>query len=189
MALDPGSDFHVAPTSPDPKMFSDLHVEHSPLQPPRLSLSLQQTTSTITYRTYRRRWFGLIQLVLLNIIASWDWLTFAPVASSAAAYYAVSPSAINNLSTGKSASHSFSGQGNHLCETNAEWIIEDFQSGSSEVPFANFGTVSFTDCSVVEGGTTVGVNGAQILDIRQNGHVYTSCSTSGSSSVSCTYEG
>jgi hypothetical protein len=25
-----------------------------------------------TYKTYKRRWFGLLQLVLLNIIVSWD---------------------------------------------------------------------------------------------------------------------
>ena len=25
-----------------------------------------------TYRTYKRRWFGLAQLVLLNIVVSWD---------------------------------------------------------------------------------------------------------------------
>lgn len=24
------------------------------------------------YRTYKRRWFGLVQLVLLNIVVSWD---------------------------------------------------------------------------------------------------------------------
>ena len=33
-----------------------------------------------TYRTYKRRWFGVVQLVLLNIVVSWDvrsppWLT------------------------------------------------------------------------------------------------------------------
>ncbi|CCF37013.1 hypothetical protein CH063_08447, partial [Colletotrichum higginsianum] len=28
--------------------------------------------STIEYRTYKRRWFGLAQLTLLNIIVSWD---------------------------------------------------------------------------------------------------------------------
>ncbi|TKW49294.1 Major facilitator superfamily domain-containing protein 7 [Colletotrichum tanaceti] len=55
--------------------------------------------TTIEYRTYKRRWFGLAQLTLLNIIVSWDWLTFAPVASNAAAYYNVSESAINWLST------------------------------------------------------------------------------------------
>jgi hypothetical protein len=26
----------------------------------------------IEYRVYKRRWFGLIQLILLNIIVSWD---------------------------------------------------------------------------------------------------------------------
>ncbi|KAK2049815.1 major facilitator superfamily transporter [Colletotrichum somersetense] len=55
--------------------------------------------ATVEYRTYKRRWFGLAQLTLLNIIVSWDWLTFAPVASHAAAYYDVSESAINWLST------------------------------------------------------------------------------------------
>ncbi|SPO04949.1 related to permease of the major facilitator superfamily [Cephalotrichum gorgonifer] len=52
-----------------------------------------------TYRTYKRRWFGLMQLALLNIIVSWDWLTFAPVSKSAAAYYGVSLTSINWLST------------------------------------------------------------------------------------------
>ncbi|KAK1977136.1 major facilitator superfamily transporter [Colletotrichum cereale] len=55
--------------------------------------------TTVEYRTYKRRWFGLAQLTLLNIVVSWDWLTFAPVASNAAAYYNVSGSAINWLST------------------------------------------------------------------------------------------
>jgi FLVCR family MFS transporter 7 len=29
-------------------------------------------TSTTVYKVYKRRWFGLVQLVLLNIIVSWD---------------------------------------------------------------------------------------------------------------------
>ncbi|KZL64386.1 major facilitator superfamily transporter [Colletotrichum incanum] len=55
--------------------------------------------TTTEYRTYKRRWFGLAQLTLLNIVVSWDWLTFAPVASNAASYYNVSESTINWLST------------------------------------------------------------------------------------------
>ncbi|KAK8069670.1 hypothetical protein PG994_006286 [Apiospora phragmitis] len=54
----------------------------------------------VVYRTYKRRWFGLVQLTLLNIIVSWDWVTFAPISQFAAAYYNVSESAINWLSTG-----------------------------------------------------------------------------------------
>ncbi|OQO11087.1 hypothetical protein B0A48_05342 [Cryoendolithus antarcticus] len=52
------------------------------------------------YRVYKRRFFGLIQLILLNIVVSWDWLTFSPVSDSASQYFGVSESAINWFSTG-----------------------------------------------------------------------------------------
>ncbi|RYP49898.1 hypothetical protein DL768_004434 [Monosporascus sp. mg162] len=52
------------------------------------------------YKVYKRRWFGLLQLTLLNIVVSWDWITFAPVVQHAAAYYRVSESAVNWFSTG-----------------------------------------------------------------------------------------
>ncbi|KAJ4012954.1 hypothetical protein NW752_006224 [Fusarium irregulare] len=60
--------------------------------------SIRQGAST-EYRTYKRRWFGLIQLTLMNIIVSWDWMTYAPVASHAAEYYNVRESTINWIST------------------------------------------------------------------------------------------
>lgn len=94
---------------------------------------------------------------------------------------------LDNLSTGQSVSHSFSGESASLCETNAEWIVEDFSSGSSLVPFADFTTITFTDCSATCDGSTVDTSGAQILDIRQDGEVLTDCSASGSE-VTCTYE-
>ncbi|KAI0011497.1 major facilitator superfamily domain-containing protein [Xylariaceae sp. FL0662B] len=53
----------------------------------------------VVYQVYKRRWFGLVQLTLLNIIVSWDWLTFSPVAPEAAAYYSTSESIINWYST------------------------------------------------------------------------------------------
>ncbi|RDW60515.1 putative cell surface receptor/MFS transporter (FLVCR) [Aspergillus mulundensis] len=52
------------------------------------------------YRVYKRRFWGLAQLVLLNIIVSWDWLTFSAVSTTAAEYFDVSESAVNWLSTG-----------------------------------------------------------------------------------------
>ncbi|KAL7622257.1 hypothetical protein AAE478_007761 [Parahypoxylon ruwenzoriense] len=55
--------------------------------------------SSIIYKVYKRRWFGLVQLTLLNIIVSWDWLTFSPVSQNAAAYYGTTESAINWYST------------------------------------------------------------------------------------------
>ncbi|KAI0878708.1 major facilitator superfamily domain-containing protein [Hypoxylon argillaceum] len=53
----------------------------------------------VVYKVYKRRWFGLVQLTLLNIIVSWDWLTFSPVSQYAAAYYGRSESDINWFST------------------------------------------------------------------------------------------
>ncbi|KAI0553872.1 major facilitator superfamily domain-containing protein [Xylaria curta] len=55
--------------------------------------------SGTAYKVYKRRWFGLAQLTLINIVVSWDWLTFSPVSQYAAAYYGRSESDINWFST------------------------------------------------------------------------------------------
>ncbi|KAK0617330.1 major facilitator superfamily domain-containing protein [Immersiella caudata] len=51
------------------------------------------------YKVYKRRWFGLVQLVLLNIMASWSWLTFSPVATHSARYFGTDETTVNWLST------------------------------------------------------------------------------------------
>jgi len=96
---------------------------------------------------------------------------------------------IKNVSTGTTVTHTFSGEGSEgdLCEYNAEWIVEDFEEGSSLVSFADFGTVEFTGASATDGSGTVGTTGATIIDIEQNSKVLTSCSVPSSSEVLCTY--
>jgi hypothetical protein len=96
---------------------------------------------------------------------------------------------IENVSTGTTVTHTFSDEGSlgDLCEYNAEWIVEDYEEGSSLVSFADFGTVTFTDCSATDGSGTVGTSGATIIDIKQSSEVLTSCSVPSSSEVSCTY--
>ncbi|KAK4457830.1 major facilitator superfamily domain-containing protein [Cladorrhinum samala] len=56
-------------------------------------------TMGVKYKVYKRRWFGLVQLTLLNIIVSWDWLTFSPVANHAAVYFNTTDTTVNWLST------------------------------------------------------------------------------------------
>ncbi|KAL2352366.1 cell surface receptor/MFS transporter [Cryomyces antarcticus] len=51
------------------------------------------------YRVYKRRFFGLMQLVLLNTIISWDWLTFSAVSTTSSQHFGVRESSINWLST------------------------------------------------------------------------------------------
>lgn len=95
---------------------------------------------------------------------------------------------IENTSTGQSVNHNFDGgvQGT-LCETNAEWIVEDFESGGSEVPFANFGTVTFSNAQATTGSGSVGPDGATIMDIKQGDSVLTS-SSADSGSVTVQYQ-
>ncbi|KAK5944404.1 hypothetical protein PMZ80_003685 [Knufia obscura] len=57
------------------------------------------TRSQVKFKVYKRRYFGLFQLVLLNIVVSWDWIALAPVSSTAATYFNTTESVINWLST------------------------------------------------------------------------------------------
>ncbi|EED17347.1 aspergillopepsin, putative [Talaromyces stipitatus ATCC 10500] len=86
---------------------------------------------------------------------------------------------VENVSTGRTVTHSFSGESDRLCEYNAEWIVEDFEEGDSLVPFANFGTVTFTNAVATHNGAGVGTSGATIIDIEQDSGVLTSVSASG----------
>ena len=87
---------------------------------------------------------------------------------------------IKNNSNGKSVSKSISSS-SALCEQDAEWIVEDFEEGGGLVPFANFGTVTFTGASAKTASGSTGPSGANIIDIQQGSTVLTSVSTSGSS--------
>ncbi|KAH9931596.1 peptidase A4 family-domain-containing protein [Fomitopsis serialis] len=113
--------------------------------------------------------------------SSGDTVKLTVTASSTTAGKAV----IENVSTGKTVSKSITSS-SALCEENAEWIVEDYEEGSSLVPFADFGTVTFTGASASTGSGSTGPSGATIIDIKQNNKVLTSVST-GSSSVTVKY--
>ncbi|XP_043370180.1 solute carrier family 49 member A3 isoform X2 [Dermochelys coriacea] len=52
----------------------------------------------VLFRSYRRRWFLLVVVCLLNCSNAMLWLTFAPVADKTAAYFHISMDTINWLS-------------------------------------------------------------------------------------------
>lgn len=89
---------------------------------------------------------------------------------------------IDNVSTGKSVSHEFTGklQG-ELCQINAEWVVEDFSMGGMLVPFANFGSVTFSGAEATSGGKTVGPADAVLIDIKSYGDIITSSSVTNDS--------
>lgn len=53
-------------------MFTDVHIEQLRTQSSGEQTGDVEVHDATVYRTYKRRWFGLLQLVLLNIIVSWD---------------------------------------------------------------------------------------------------------------------
>ena len=69
---------------------------------------------------------------------------------------------------------------------NAEWIVEDFDSGGSQVQFANFGSVQFTNTAASTAQQAVSVSSAQVIDIKSGNTVLTDVSI-GSNSVSIKY--
>ncbi|KAK1980084.1 peptidase A4 family protein [Colletotrichum cereale] len=89
---------------------------------------------------------------------------------------------LENLTTGKKVTHSFSSTPSTLCETNAEWIVEAFQENGGQVTLADFGTVTFTGAAASGSGGSVTPAGADIIDIspNQGRSVLASASTSGS---------
>ena len=101
-----------------------------------------------------------------------------------------------NESTGKSASHNFSGE-LPLCQNSAEWIVEDFTVKSADgTPkldnFARFNDLAFANASYVHtDGKMVGdVQQATMVDMVQGPQGETTlvgCETAGADVVHCQY--
>ncbi|CAZ86172.1 unnamed protein product [Tuber melanosporum] len=54
----------------------------------------------VEYRVYKERWFGLAGLMLMNIVISWGWLTYAPVSDKTQIWFGLdSQTPVNWLST------------------------------------------------------------------------------------------
>jgi DNA-binding beta-propeller fold protein YncE len=64
-----------------------------------------------------------------------------------------------------------------LCQQDAEWIVEDFEENGSPVPFADFGTVTFTGATAQTfSGVLYGPAAGIPYEIYQEGMALTSVS-------------
>ena len=62
--------------------------------------ALLSPAPVVEYRVYKRRWIGLGMLMIMNIVVSWGWLTFAPVSNLTQEWFRLeSESPVNWLST------------------------------------------------------------------------------------------
>lgn len=101
---------------------------------------------------------------------------------------------IENLSTGRSGNHTFPHKKNSLCETDMEFIVERFDQiidgQQSPVPYADVGTVDFTNCYGMANGQKIGLDGSDNLELlNDNDDVVTKCTVGDDSSLTCQYTG
>ncbi|TDZ39000.1 Aspergillopepsin-2 [Colletotrichum trifolii] len=97
---------------------------------------------------------------------------------------------LENLTTGKKVTHSFTSTPSSLCETNAEWIVEAFQENGSQVTLADFGSVTFTDAAASGTSGSTGPSGGDIIDISLNsGRSVLAHSTVSGNTVTVNYVG
>ncbi|KAL4930384.1 A4/G1 family peptidase [Aspergillus undulatus] len=89
---------------------------------------------------------------------------------------------IENRSTGETATQTIGAPRADatLTGVNVEWIVEDFQSGDSIVPLADFGEVVFSGCEArTGGGEVLGLDGATIIELKQAEKVLTEVTVQG----------
>lgn len=148
--------------------------------------------------------FILICPIILSALTAWyEWLPdaahdFKGISFSAGDSVTLTVTAnsttsgtavIENTSTGQIVTKALTST-SPLCETNAEWIVEDYEEGDELVPLADFGTVVFTNAQAsTVGGESVGPDGATIIDmVDQTGENTVATAEADSSSVTVTYQ-
>jgi Peptidase A4 family len=99
---------------------------------------------------------------------------------------------LENQTTGEKVSQTFSSEtSGSLCQTDAEFIIEDFEecngSDCQPVTFASFSpAVKFTDATAIANGKSLALSGAELTQVIVNNKDLTDCSVSGTT-VTCSY--
>lgn len=97
---------------------------------------------------------------------------------------------IENLTTGQSVSHTFSSETAYpLCESDAEWIVEDYQENKQPVPLVNWGTIEFTDTVAKGANGQVTAAGAEKINIKIGSDLVTQTEIGSDGKVSVTYVG
>ncbi|KAJ6782825.1 hypothetical protein PWT90_10842 [Aphanocladium album] len=100
-----------------------------------------------------------------------------------AASLTVGTAILKILSTGKKASYTFKSPPTKLCETDADWIVEQFDS-----QLAGFSEIVFTNNTAVTSKGTITPRGGEVIDIKVGSTVKTDCGIDGDD-VYCKYLG
>ncbi|KAF6807192.1 peptidase A4 family protein [Colletotrichum plurivorum] len=110
------------------------------------------------------------------------------VLSPYSAYRDTARGLIENLSTGQS-DERILGSNKPLCAVDASWVVGRYQSMGEWMRWADFvEPVTMTEVSATTGaGETLNLEGADLLDVEDEGRAFTSCKIESSSSLSCAH--
>ncbi|KJJ28874.1 peptidase A4 family protein [Aspergillus flavus AF70] len=98
---------------------------------------------------------------------------------------------IENKSTGQTVSQTVTAPEPTatLAGQNAEWIVEDFQSGDTMVVLANFGEVEFSGAQAEAGNAKFGLKGGEVIELKQNNKVLTQTEVTGDQDMTVKFIG
>jgi hypothetical protein len=97
---------------------------------------------------------------------------------------------ITNETNGDKVVHHFDGPEVGLCETNAEWIVEDFLASGGLEPFAWFEDVTFVDAAYTHAGLQKkvdGLMGSTMIELVQDGESKSVCRIIDDNTLTCGY--
>lgn len=126
-------------------------------------VSFYVTGDNVEYQAWYE-WFPDLSYPYENIdISAGDEIRVTVVATSTSS----GTTTLENLTTGVKRSHTFTDDSNSLCFSTAEWIVEDFDDAyNNQLPFADYGSVKFTDAYAYTASQTYGINDAEVLDMN-----------------------
>ncbi|OBT89105.1 hypothetical protein VE02_01975 [Pseudogymnoascus sp. 03VT05] len=104
--------------------------------------------------------------------------------------YTSGTTTVENLNNGQWVSQTYTSETDYpLCETDAEWILEDWTQNGQPVPLYNWGTISIFDTVARNPNRQVTAAGADIVNININGYTLTESNVQSDGTVSVTYIG
>ncbi|KAF8308959.1 hypothetical protein DL93DRAFT_2086304 [Clavulina sp. PMI_390] len=110
----------------------------------------------VTYNAFSEWWPDNPRILPNMLFSAGDQVKLTVTANSATSGTTV----IENLTKGTQTSRQLTSS-KALCQSQVEWIVEDYNNGNGLVPFANFGTVFFSPASVTTlSGSSIGPAGA-----------------------------
>lgn len=144
-----------------------------------------KSSSGVTYTAWYEWWPSSMEYWSDFSIEAGDTIKVTVTATSTTSGVAV----LENLTQDTAINNTFTSSEvlSPICQTDAEWIVEDYYENFDFVTFADFGTVGFTAASAVTSAGTIGLADAEVFDIEQDDVIRTNSSITSDSTLAVSW--